>query len=117
MHLFGTLSHRLLTNNTRLICVVSLASERYYHYAGQRVARLERHQSVFDAHRSPTLWIRVISFIFFNAPMAHLRTLEDNCVDGLAQEIPWIRFVTEIKEEWLMVAIAVSVHFDPARKP
>ena len=106
----------LLTDNTSLTCVAFLASERYYHYAGQRVARLDRHQSVFGAHRSRTLWIRVISFVFFNAPMAHLRALEDNRVDGLTQEIPWTRFVTEIKKEWLTVAIAVSVRLDPARK-
>ena len=41
--------------------------------------------------------------------MAHLRTLEDNCVDGLTQEIPWTQFVAEIKQEWLATAIAVSV--------
>ena len=109
MHLFGTLCLRPAV----WLCVLSSfgapASERYCHNAGQKVARLERHKSLCgDVHRSRTLWVRTISLLLFNAPIVHLHALEKNSIDGLTQEIPWTRFVTDIKQEWVEAAIAVG---------
>ncbi|KAH9922509.1 uncharacterized protein B0H18DRAFT_1017929 [Fomitopsis serialis] len=92
----------------RVMCL--FANDRYLNFFGQKVARLDRLQSLFDNDNSTrTPWIRSFSVILFNHPLAHLRSLEKVWIDGIINANSWERFVADLRKEWLEAAIPAAV--------
>lgn len=79
------------------------------HYHGQHGARLSRGQSIYgEDHHYRSLLFSAISAVLFNAPLVHLRGIEDIWLDGLISFLPWGDFIEKLRSEWQEYVAFVS---------
>lgn len=85
------------------------AHDRYHYYYGQKVARLDRYQSLFDSsgRGKRTALAALLSPVLFNAPEVHLKSLERIWVDQIINEIPWSQFINKLQTDWQEAVLTV----------
>ena len=88
------------------------AHDRYHYYYGQKVARLDRYQSLFDSGNrgKRTALAALLSPVLFNAPEVHLKSLERIWVDQIINEIPWSQFIQKLQTDWQEAVLTVCRH-------
>ncbi|KAH9836352.1 uncharacterized protein C8Q71DRAFT_762021 [Rhodofomes roseus] len=92
----------------RLMCL--FAHDRYHYYYGQKVARLDRYESLFDDSRGKrTALAALLSPVLFNAPEVHLRSLERIWIDQIINEIPWTQFIHKLQTDWQEAVLTATV--------
>ncbi|KIJ58821.1 hypothetical protein HYDPIDRAFT_33784 [Hydnomerulius pinastri MD-312] len=97
------------------------ARTKFYNFHGQPGARLEADQSVYskagDEQQSSSIFFAPIDFLFFYAPSAQIRKLEEIWVDKVVHYTRWKTFVSGLNNEWngftiySTVMLAVDVSF------
>ncbi|KAJ7719623.1 hypothetical protein DFH07DRAFT_761081 [Mycena maculata] len=80
--------------------IAGTASQKFSNFHGEPCARLEKQKSVFGDSPTRSLLFRITSPLFFNAPISHVRTLEDLYVDELLSYAPWRQFIEGLCDEW-----------------
>ena len=97
---------------TYQISTMSVAHDRYHYYYGQKVARLDRYQSLFDSNSrgKRTALAALLSPVLFNAPEVHLKSLERIWVDQIINEIPWSQFIHKLQTDWQEAVLTVCRH-------
>ncbi|KZT69939.1 hypothetical protein DAEQUDRAFT_725919 [Daedalea quercina L-15889] len=92
----------------RLMCL--FAHDRYHYFHGQKVARLDRYQSLFDDNRGKrTALAALLSPLLFNAPEVHLKSLERIWIDKIINEIPWSQFINKLQTDWQEAVLTATV--------
>ena len=78
-----------------------LDHERFLHLHGQKIARLNRNQSIHPpSARQRTLLMTLISpFVLYGAE-AHLKKLQEISTDFLVNDILWKDMMDQITDEW-----------------
>ncbi|KAJ7025545.1 hypothetical protein C8F04DRAFT_1127919 [Mycena alexandri] len=74
--------------------------ERFYHFHGEKSARLNNEDSVYGDIPSRSYLIRLISPILFNAPLHYLRAFEVVNTDQLINYSSWHKLITALRSEW-----------------
>ena len=87
-----------------------LDHERFLHLHGQKLARLNRSQSIYPANESQrTLLMTVISPFLLYGAEAHLRKLQDISSDFLVNQALWKEMVGRVTDEWREFTIYVRL--------
>ncbi|TFY63080.1 hypothetical protein EVJ58_g3462 [Rhodofomes roseus] len=112
---FHSPSHIRLSANQYIACAIGrlmclFAHDRYHYYYGQKVARLDRYESLFDDSRGKrTALAALLSPVLFNAPEVHLRSLERIWIDQIINEIPWTQFIHKLQTDWQEAVLTATV--------
>ena len=89
--------------------IFNVGHTRFLHFHGEANARLERNFSVYGDPIYPrTLLIKIFSFVLFSAPDIHLKTLQNNWVDGIMHRPVWQETMKKLGEGWDAFVLAVS---------
>ncbi|KAJ7109641.1 hypothetical protein C8R43DRAFT_1079700 [Mycena crocata] len=96
------------------VCVLgrlmsTFTSQRFYHFHGEPCARLDKTQSVYGCVPQRSLLIKILSPLLFNAPLSHLRTLEDAYSDEIVSHAPWRRITEGLNMEWQELTLFATV--------
>ncbi len=88
-----------------------LAHERFLHFYGEPVARLNRGTSIYDKNKvhKRSFLFHVLKCLLFGAPCAHLREIESMLLDGLLSQVAWREFIDKICKDWSHLTIYVSL--------
>lgn len=73
---------------------------RYINFYGQEGARLTNDQSIYDVQPTRTYLIKILSFLFFYTPELYLKGLESVYTDFVICQHRWVRFITQLQDEW-----------------
>ncbi|KAK0462977.1 uncharacterized protein EV420DRAFT_1639066 [Desarmillaria tabescens] len=100
------------------ILMKHFAHDRFLHFYGEPVARLNRGTSIYDknkVHKCSFLF-HVLKFLLFAAPSAYLHEIESMLSDGLLSRVVWRDFVDKICKDWshLTVYSTVLINVDVA---
>ncbi|KAJ6569436.1 hypothetical protein B0H19DRAFT_1257085 [Mycena capillaripes] len=76
------------------------ARERFYHFHGERTARLNSYESVYGHQRKRSYFVMLISPLLLNAPLHHLRAIEVVNTDKLINYASWHKLIAELRSEW-----------------
>ena len=91
------------------LCIHS-ADWRFLYFHGQRHARLDKGQSVYDKpKRERYLLITLLSPLLFLAPEEHLRKMELLGTDGVIVEMVWSSLMITLLAEWHDVVLWVRI--------
>ncbi|EIW86260.1 hypothetical protein CONPUDRAFT_148355 [Coniophora puteana RWD-64-598 SS2] len=90
------------------VCIIArlmriLTRNRFFHFHGQTVARLNSDQPLFpteDGKAEISVFMRVIMFMLFNAPHSHLARLRAVWIDRVVNQVPWKKFINGLNTEW-----------------
>jgi len=82
--------------------------ERFLHLHGQRMARLNRNQSIHP-ERKRTLLMTVVSPLVLYGAEAHLRKLQEITTDSLVNDVLWKEMLGRITDEWREFTIYATV--------
>ncbi|EIW81951.1 hypothetical protein CONPUDRAFT_152843 [Coniophora puteana RWD-64-598 SS2] len=90
------------------ICIIArlmrtLIRNRFFHFHGQTVARLNSDQPLFtDEGKKAEMsrFTRIFMLLLFNAPNPHLKRLRSVWIDKVVNQVPWKKFVDELNTEW-----------------
>ncbi|KAH9914799.1 uncharacterized protein B0H18DRAFT_1125286 [Fomitopsis serialis] len=104
-----------LGSNDYIACVIgrlmhNVVHNRYNFSFGQRAARLDRFQPIFDhdiGERSSSF--AFISLILFRVPDAYLQMIETVWIDGEIQELAWAKCVAKLERDWQDVVVTATV--------
>ena len=87
-----------------------LDHERFLHLHGQKMARLNRGQSVHPVtEKKRTLLMTVISPLMLYGAEAHLNKLQDICSDFIFNAVLWKEMVGRVTDEWREFTIYVRL--------
>ncbi|KAF8190440.1 hypothetical protein BJ912DRAFT_965115 [Pholiota molesta] len=91
------------------------ASSRYWNYAGEAHARLDRAQSVYGKPTNQRNWfMKSISVLLFSAPKVHLKKLQQLWVDQIVYAPCWDQMFKQLNSEWqaqiLLAAILLNAN-------
>ncbi|KAJ6486860.1 hypothetical protein C8R45DRAFT_270680 [Mycena sanguinolenta] len=84
-------------------------SQMFYHFYGEPCARLDKTQSVYGHVTRHSLLIKIIAPILLNAPLTHLRMLEEVYADENVSHVQWRRFIERLDQEWQQLALFATV--------
>ena len=88
---------------------VIIGHSQFLNFHGEANARLERNFSVYGDPIYPrTLLIKTLSLVLFSAPDIHLRTLQNNRVDGIIHRAVWQGAMKELGKGWGAFVLGVS---------
>ncbi|KAJ7916696.1 hypothetical protein B0H13DRAFT_1997283 [Mycena leptocephala] len=109
-----SLKENVGTDHGGSVCVLgrlmwTFTSHKFYNFHGEPCARLDKTQSVYGSVPSRSLLIRVIALLLFNAPLMHLRTLEDAHTDGIVSHVTWRRITEVLDQEWQELTLFATV--------
>ncbi|KAK7031482.1 hypothetical protein R3P38DRAFT_2923878 [Favolaschia claudopus] len=76
------------------------ARERFYDFHGEKTSRLNNTDSVYGYKPERSYFLRMISPFLLNAPIHHLRAIEDSNTDQLINFASWHKLLRELREEW-----------------
>ncbi|KAJ7659626.1 hypothetical protein DFH06DRAFT_989472, partial [Mycena polygramma] len=80
--------------------LLSIARERFFHFHGEKTARLSNYHSVYDDGPKRSLLIKILSPLLFNAPILQLRAFESANTDQLINYLSWQRLITSLRSQW-----------------
>jgi hypothetical protein len=70
-------------------------------FAGQRCAKLNRDQAIYDVEKSHrSALITIVSPLLFFAPDVHLNSLERVWIDEMINQVPWKSMISKLNEDW-----------------
>jgi hypothetical protein len=85
-----------------------LAHWRFLYFHGQKIARLDKHQTVHDEpKRERSFFITLLSPMLFLAPEIHLQEIEKLWTDEIIIDAAWKGFVPKLLEEWQELILLV----------
>ena len=85
-----------------------LAHWRFLYFHGQKMARLDKHQTVHDEpKRARSFFITLLSPLLFLAPEIHLQEIEKLWTDEIIIDAAWKAFVPKLLEEWQELILLV----------
>ncbi|KAJ7713233.1 hypothetical protein B0H16DRAFT_1702568 [Mycena metata] len=79
--------------------------ERFYHFHGEKTARLNNEDSVYGNIPNRLYLIRLISPLLFNVPLHYLRAFEVVDMDQLINYSSWHKLITALCSEWYDLVI------------
>ncbi|KAN0127127.1 hypothetical protein V8E53_015065 [Lactarius tabidus] len=87
-----------------------LAHWRFLYFHGQKIARLDKHQTVHDEpKRERSFFITLLSPMLFLAPEIHLQEIEKLWTDEIIIDAAWKGFVPKLLEEWQELILLSTV--------
>ncbi|KAG6808067.1 hypothetical protein H0H92_005536, partial [Tricholoma furcatifolium] len=89
--------------------MILLLHTRFINYHGERTARLNFTQRLYNEEPKPTWLFKILSLILFTAPCAHLQGLNDLWVDFVTIKPRWINFFTRINGQWREHVVHASI--------
>ncbi|KAG6827404.1 hypothetical protein H0H92_011932 [Tricholoma furcatifolium] len=87
----------------------SAVHTRFINYHGERTARLNFSQRLYNEEPKPTWVFKILSLLLFTAPRAHLQGLNDLWIDGVTIKPRWINFFTRINDQWRAHVVHASI--------
>ncbi|KAI0261589.1 hypothetical protein BC834DRAFT_459356 [Gloeopeniophorella convolvens] len=94
---------------TRLLSF--FAHWRFLYFHGQRSARLDRHQTIYNGtRRERSLLITMLSPLLFLAPEVHLQEMEKLWTDEVIIETVWKSFMNKLLGEWEELILWVRLY-------
>jgi hypothetical protein len=91
-------------------CICS-AHWKFVYFHGQRHARLDRDNTVYDKpKRERSALISLLSPLLFLAPEVHLREMENIWNDNIIIERVWKTFMIKLLDEWNDLILWVQSH-------
>ncbi|KAK0236651.1 hypothetical protein EDD85DRAFT_581613 [Armillaria nabsnona] len=93
------------------ILMKRFAHERFLHFYGEPVARLNRGTSIYDKNKvyKRSFLFHVLKCLLFAAPCAHLREIESMLSDGLLSQVAWREFIDKICKDWSHLTLYSTV--------
>jgi hypothetical protein len=89
--------------------IFNVGHTRFLNFHGEANARLERNFSAYGDPIYPrTLFIKTFSLLLFSAPDIHLKTLQNDWVDGIMHRGMWQETMKTLGEGWDAFVLAVS---------
>ncbi|KAF9041696.1 hypothetical protein BDP27DRAFT_759491 [Rhodocollybia butyracea] len=92
----------------------AFAAERFFHFHGETVARLDFRKSAYNVPNSgsprfASRWFRFVSALCFYAPHQHLKHIRDMFTDNLLNYPRWQQFNEKMVAEWTEVTLYSTV--------
>ncbi|KAF7350103.1 hypothetical protein MVEN_01312400 [Mycena venus] len=78
----------------------SFECHKFYHFHGEACARLDRKASAFGYVATRSILLRIFAPLLFNAPIPHLRALEELYTDEVINNGPWRSLIDGLCVEW-----------------
>ena len=94
----------------------NLENQQFFHYHGEKYARLSRSDSIFTEgynsdgspnYQDTSAFFKIITPFLFQAPVLHLKNLNETWVDKITVKDAWVRIVEKLDEEWASYNILV----------
>ncbi|KAK7033789.1 hypothetical protein R3P38DRAFT_3498579 [Favolaschia claudopus] len=80
--------------------MAEFSRQRFYHFHGEKTARLNNSDSVYDAEREHSFLMRLLSLLLFNDPAKRLHSIKAMVTDQITNFQSWRKYITLSREEW-----------------